>query len=393
MKLNCDHCSRQPILLDEKSSPPDFLATSDGHFLDKTQVKRTLCCHCGVIQISYQPENRLVQFYEKQYDLAESVQNNLIVVNGHRHEKLSHIIEHFFSKLPQQPATGNFLEVACGKGQFIETFQKHFPNWHCIGVDPAAPHSPLHSPLHFSGKVEYRQEFYDFDSFTEDSFAVVAAHGLLNRTAPIPFLRQAARILKQGGILSLELLFLEHSSFTPLIWDHTFTFSKPVFECFLKDCGFEILATTDCVSTFHYLCRRSDKGINPSFKGIHSIRVFETQRLFQQQKQHWNSIVRRFRDFQTECHGKPLTLFGAGLYSAALLSQVGIDAVDFVIDETKNGKFLGKLPTLSLKEAKEKIQTPIFLCAREASTNFISQRLKENGFRVEGELRPSWDLE
>src|SRR5262245_44405078 len=82
-RFRCPNCGGlTPTILnsaDARQRPP---AMSDGQYLRSGAAIRVLCAQCGCIGIVYSPEDCLQHYFESDYDVSSSIQNNLVVVEN-----------------------------------------------------------------------------------------------------------------------------------------------------------------------------------------------------------------------------------------------------------------------------------------------------------------------
>ncbi|HEX6093867.1 MAG TPA: hypothetical protein VFZ07_10970, partial [Dongiaceae bacterium] len=96
---------------------------SDGQYLRIGAAIRVLCAQCGCIGIVYSPEDCLRQYFESDYDVSSSIQNNLVVMeNREVVPKRSRVYSLLFEHLAALPGRDvNCLEIACGEGDLIRS--------------------------------------------------------------------------------------------------------------------------------------------------------------------------------------------------------------------------------------------------------------------------------
>jgi len=370
---NCSSCSPAKQL-NSVNSEKDWVITSDAKILEGVKAARELCPRCGCVYINYVPENRLQEYFANEYDISESTQNNLIVSNETVIHKRTLLWEDLFAELEKHiRKTGLFLEIACGKGDFCCFFSHKYPAWQCWGIDPsfAAPEGTKNDNIIFV------RDFFDERLFLKKRFDFVAAHGFLNRSAVLPALIKIGNLCNKGALLSLELLLMENSLFSPYIWDHPFMYSQSVFELYLKHTGFIPVKITNCGSSVHYLCKKKEKTKKIETIGIPDLCIAETEQIFQEHLDWWKTVNNNLMA-ALHCAPKHRALFGAGLFNAALFSFVSPRRFTCVVDEIKAGKQFFDLPVISLAKAQQERPT-VFLCSRPEYFFTMKKKLERNG--------------
>lgn len=375
----CTNCgSLVTEKLNETSRQGSRAVMSDGTFANDFDASQSLCKHCGSIFISYSPANRLEKYFSEEYDVSDEIQNCQVVVSGTRQGKHSLIHKSLLDSCTELPMQGSFLEIACGNGLLSEKFAETHSNWKCIAIDPSNQSAP-----HAHEKVSFIQDFFDPSFFQGERFDVIVAHGILNRTAPLEMLRGIAVIANQNAIVSLEIVTLENSIFAPYIWDHCYTFLEKVFVGYLESCGIIVIKRVDCGPTIQFLCR-FDKDMATKENTVDLETIESSLSLYQEHLATWDSINNNFISSLSRYPGKKIALFGAGLYSAVLVNNLGNPRFDFVIDEVRAGRFFEGLEIISLEDAvKIDDEIVVLLCARPSNLDYIKEKLDHEGVLVE----------
>lgn len=372
----CTNCLSSSLkVLNSIASPKTNAVTSDAQLMRGFTAKRTLCRQCACIEIHYSPKDRLKRYFKEDYDISDPVQNNLIVVKNRALGKHTYIYDKLFPRLQGLPESGRFLEIACGGGQLTNLFHEIYPRWECFGIDPS-----LKAPVGKFGKVTFIQDYFNEEYFKGMTFDLIVAHGFLNRSPVLPELLRIRGLSKKGTLLSLELLVLENSVFAPYIWDHPFMYKTEVFESYLRHAGFGIVSKTSCVSSYHYLCRCTGKPSPLEKLFVDSAMVKGTSELFACHIEWWNKVKENFRR-QSKSSGKRYGLYGAGLYSSVLLSLLGKNRLNFVVDEVKAGTVFFGIPVIGLKEASGIEDCHVLICARHDYLGHMEKKLNE--FNIE----------
>jgi hypothetical protein len=344
---------------------------SDGQYLRAGAAVRVLCAQCGCIGIIYSPEDCLRHYFESDYDVSSSIQNNLIVMeNREVVPKRSRVYSLLFEHLSALPAQDlNCLEIACGEGDLLRGIKQAHPSWSCVGVDPSTQlPSAAESGLRF-----IRGFFHDVD-LPENHFDVVIAHGFLNRSAILPELARINRAAKPGALISLELLELEDSQFAPYIWDHPFMYTRETLRDNFSHGGMNVAVMQDCGSARHYICRKTAPSSAPESFRAKPAAVAATLEQFHDHQRWWLEVLLNARAQRDKGRG-PFYLFGAGIYNVVLGHLLDLHFITAIIDEQKAGENRWGLPVIGLEQAAKQGGT-VLVCARPSYLAVMLQKLQ-----------------
>ena len=374
----CTNCgSSGSSLLNETARHDYNVVMSDGSISDNFNASQHLCNNCGVIYINYYPANRLEKYFSDKYDVSEEVQNCQVVVSGKRLEKHSLIHKSLLSFCSKIPVKGNFIEIACGNGLLSSKFAYEHTEWQCIAIDPSSASGTL-----ISSNVKFIRDFFDPSLFVGNKFDVIVAHGILNRTPTLKMLDGICSIAAPNALISLEIVTLENSIFAPHIWDHSYTFLEKTFYEYLNVFGFIVQKRVDCGSTIQFLCKYKGDGYNKPLS-IKESTIESTYKLYFNHLHLWDEIKIKFLENLSLCKKEKVNLFGAGLYSAVLLSLIDSTKINSVIDEIRTGNFVYDIKITSLEKAVEtQPEIPVFICARTRNKLYIKEKLEVKGFSV-----------
>jgi len=370
----CMNCGSESLrVLNRADAALQPIVTSDAYLLDEVRVTRTLCERCACLQVHYDPPDRLARHFAYDYDVSDEVQSNLIVRNGQAVRKHDHIQVHLKPALEQLPEQGRFLEIACGKGHLVRDFRRKHSQWECYGIDPSCQGAAGTKDLHEGG--HFIRDYFSPDHF-EGRFDVIVAHGFLNRSPTLPELKRITQLCRPGGLVSLELLVLENSVFTPYTWDHPFMYLADTFDVYLKHVGLSVVRRTDCVSSVHFLCRYDYEQIKDQPIVLPSDGVDRTEHTYQQQHHWWEQVLANAKKFM-KGRTSEWGLYGAGLYNAILLSHLPNNDISFVIDEVKAGQEYFGRPVVTAAQAAEKSEARVLVCARPEYVSAMTAKLRE----------------
>ncbi|GAB4540013.1 MAG: hypothetical protein Tsb0010_18100 [Parvularculaceae bacterium] len=345
------------------------VATSDAAYLRDVRVRRELCETCGVLEARYDPEDALSRHFSREYDLDASVQNNLVISGGRVLRKKSLIdsrLDHWIESwnAPIESA----LEIACGRGELISRLAEDHGHWRCAGVDPSPDLKPRAAAK--PGAPRLVRSFFSAELFEGEKFGAVIAHGFLNRSPTIRELKAIRSLCRDGALVSIEVLLLDTSPHCPAIWDHSYMFSKRSFMRWLEAVGFHALDMADNASSWHIIARAGEARAAADFRAEGEPE--RSLRLYERFESWWSDAAAGAAALADACGG-PVGLFGAGMFTAGLLSRAPDLGPEFIIDDVKAGGRLFGVPICTIDEAPREALTILF--TRPAYASAIAERL------------------
>ena len=220
--VDCPLCgSKSKSVLTTQSFKDDYLDMINNSYQDVVR-QIVKCDDCGFIYRSPSLDsNDLNILYEKFRDM--SIRNespdeyfdritSLPESESENYQKILWIQKHLVDSLPD---TGSILDVGCGGGVFLNSFQKIFYNWNLFGVEPTTAFADL-ANRRASAKVLNCN--YNSGLFSS-KFDLVTCNQVLEHVIdPISFLKELKNDLKSSGILYLEVP--DVSDFDTLPPDH-----------------------------------------------------------------------------------------------------------------------------------------------------------------------------
>jgi len=371
----CSNCSsRETVVLNEVDSESSILLTSDVQCLNNIHAKRLLCEHCGCISVRFSKDYSLDDFYKTKYITDEKVQDHFIISEKKLKSKHKYLQKKLFKNGLLNISKGTILEIACGKGDLIRQFSKDNTEWECWAIDPSINEKSFIK----ESEIRYIKDIFKHEYFEKNYFDIIIAHGLLNRAPVLDTLRQIGLCASKGALVSLEVMLLENSHCIPYIWDHTYMFTMRVFQYYLKSNGFEILEIENMGPSYHFMCKYSALEEEKYFiPGKLDYRLLEdTKSQYQQHVTWWESAFDTINIVLKK--NEQICLFGAGMYSAILMSKLdNKNAVKYILDELKSGSFLNSIPIIDISDAKT-ICSNIVLLVRPEYLKLIINKLMEN---------------
>lgn len=235
-------------------------------------AKLCLCRSCGAVQklvdqkwlcetetiyshysIYHQGEGSEQQVFEKDSGLASSRSAKLLKC------ALPHL------RLPQ---TGRLLDVGCGNGALLRSFQQLVLHWQLAGTElndkyRAEIESIAGSPALFTCALDEISETFDMISML---------HVLEHIIDPLGFLAEVKDKLAPDGILLIDLPDYLYNPFDLLIADHCSHFSTQTLQHILACAGFEIVTiTTEWIpKELSVIAKKSKRPAEPREVGLNT---------------------------------------------------------------------------------------------------------------------------
>ncbi len=346
------------------------VATSDGAYLRNARVMRLACPACGALEAVYDPPDALLQHFARDYDLAPAVQNNLVVADGVVRAKKSLIDQRLDAWLARRAGgVRRALEVACGRGDLARRLAATHPAWRVTGLDPSPDLEPQDAA---AGTPALIRSVFRPERILPGSQDLLIAHGLLNRTPPLAALRGLRRAARPEALASLELLYLDTAPHAPRIWDHSFHFTRATFHRWLRVVGFRVLEEADNASSWHVIAEACDPEPGPLATvadATAALADFEAYRTW------WATAESAARREATR--GR-YALFGAGMFSAALLPALTEAPPAAVIDDVKAGRAFHGLDVITRDQAAAR-GLAVLLFTRPAYAEAMAARARASG--------------
>jgi SAM-dependent methyltransferase len=206
------------------------------------------CAHCGLVYVNPRPAFVEIQgYYDATYSPHSSVYANVIERERSDNQYYSGRVRQFWDCLPEAFGSGRLLDVGCGDGRWLYLVRKR--GWETTGVEIS------------SQAAQFAREQYDLDvkvgslieqQFPTGNFKVVTFwHSLEHLHDPRAALQEAFRILRQGGIVTVQvpnidtILFRVFGRYYSMIQApyHLYHFSPSTLGTLLMESGFEVYQT------------------------------------------------------------------------------------------------------------------------------------------------------
>ena len=252
IKSSCYLCNSQCVVEvnHENTNNDDYEAeayrcTSLEH-KSKPQVLNCLIC-----DLSFVPESS----YPKDIETIYSEVQDLTYLENKKSRKKT-FQKSLVQISPYLPDKGHLLEVGSYCGFFLESFQKKYPSWDYIGVEPSKWASE-YARSHLNIKTRTGTLEDNIKVLASDYDAVVSWDVLEHLKDPLAFLTQINSIMKQNGVFCFSTLDVDNwfpklmGKHWPWLMDmHLFYFNSNTTEQFLNKAGFKIIRVERYV---HYI--------------------------------------------------------------------------------------------------------------------------------------------
>jgi ubiquinone/menaquinone biosynthesis C-methylase UbiE len=245
--------------------------------VDDLQIFNIVRCRkCGLVYMNPQPNHEeLSQYYGNKYytHVPAGEKNNSKkgrVFKLLRWVKRKIITGNEF-KLPIHSEVGRFLDVGCGKGNYITEYMKQYPQWEFFGIEPDSQSAKLASQL---DSVIIINNTIKNAKFSDNFFDILMMnHSLEHIPNPSETLQECQRILKEDGKIIIRVP--NFGSLAAKIFKqywvaidaprHLFHFTEKTIHTMLDKAGFNVLisrrrALPGSISqSLNYLLHRESK--------------------------------------------------------------------------------------------------------------------------------------
>jgi len=257
IKSACYLCNNQCVVevnrgnIDNENFKAEAYKCTSLEHKSKPQVLN--CLICG---LSYVPESS----YPKDIETIYSEVQDLTYLENWQSRKKT-FQKSLVQISPYLPDKGHLLEVGSYCGFFLESFQKKYPSWDYIGVEPSKWASEYaRSQLNIKTMTGTLED--NVQALASDYDAVVSWDVLEHLKDPLAFLTQINSIMKQNGVFCFSTLDIENwfpklmgKRWPWLMEMHLFYYKSDTTEQLLNKAGFKIIESEKYVHyiSIHYL--------------------------------------------------------------------------------------------------------------------------------------------
>ena len=212
--------------------------------------------NCLICDLSFVPESS----YPKDIETIYSEVQDLTYLENKKSRKKT-FKKSLVQISPYLPDKGHLLEVGSYCGFFLESFQKKYPSWDYIGVEPSKWASEYaRSQLNIKTMTGTLED--NMKALASDYEAVVAWDVLEHLKDPLWFLIQINSIIKLNGIFCFSTLDIDNwlpklmGKHWPWLMEmHLFYYKSDTTEQLLNKAGFKIIESEKYIHyvSIHYL--------------------------------------------------------------------------------------------------------------------------------------------
>ncbi|MHC1713431.1 MAG: class I SAM-dependent methyltransferase [Solidesulfovibrio sp.] len=163
------------------------------------------------------------------------------------------------------------LDIGSNRGDFLFLLKEALPNITVQGVEP--------STLPFYGVPSINKRFEDC-RFNEQFDVIISRHVVEHLAAPHPFIAKATKLLKDDGLLFLEVPNLHYDlprGIENFIPEHIHHFSQNSLKTLLSYSGLQLIHIDDtCPEGLRLLARKTEDADRNSYRTTHNLPEIQT---------------------------------------------------------------------------------------------------------------------
>jgi len=302
------------------------------------------CPNCGHLQKFHTPDEKiyiegLYKSYEPHY-LSGGSEPLVFTSDGPPVPRSFFVLEKFLPVIKKGP--GKFLDIGTGNGNVIKSAQRLLAGWSLNAFDVTDIYKDEIL------KVPSVENFYSgsINTISGEKFDVITMwHSLEHIEDPAGTLNHIKKLLRDDGILIIQVPDIMRNPYDLSVIDHCSHFSKGSLERLLISAGLDIrLDARDLI----YNCLTLAAGIKDNIPRKRNVPADKNtgRQLF-----YLNEIINYFT---METGSKNYYIFGSGGASACIYSQMPRKPLFFIDeDDNKMGKKLDGVEIISAGAAKE----------------------------------------
>ena len=204
------------------------------------------CADCGAVQKLadekwFDEIDRIYKAYQI-YNLSDGSEQVIFSDAGVATPRSQKLVDFVLTNAASKP-TGQLIDIGCGNGSALMNFSSALPTWKLYGSELSdkaksnLQRLPNFGEL-YTGPVDDIQQRFD---------VVTMIHSLEHMPDPLVSLREASRLLKEGGTLFVEIPNVVTSLFDLLVADHLVHFSPAHLGYLASRAGFSTSILRDDV--------------------------------------------------------------------------------------------------------------------------------------------------
>lgn len=208
------------------------------------------CRKCGLVFLSPQPSyEELASYYSGDY--YTHIKNSLQTPTSGFYKALrwfkKKLLDEKKFRLPTNLKRGRFIDVGCGKGNYIVEYKKQYPEWEFYGTEPDQAVAQIAKEI---PSIEIFNGFLQDARYQDDFFDIVIMnHSFEHMPNPSETMREIFRILKHGGKVIVRVpnfgstaarIFRQYWAHLD-VPRHIFHFTEKTLGAIMVAAGFKIL--------------------------------------------------------------------------------------------------------------------------------------------------------
>jgi len=259
------------------------------------------------------------------------------------------------------PAQGAMLDVGCGNGNMMRSFQGAFPKWNLAGQEWDERHAEIVSAI--PNVTDFFTRFPDDHLGYFDLISMI--HVLEHIVDPVSYLQKLTSLLRPGGLILIEVPNLRRNPYDLAIFDHCSHFTASSLKILLAQAGLRV----------NWL---SENVIPKELTVLCSVGSSETTSVSPEEIDVAKDSIIWLQNFKAQTaavdRDNQLGIFGTSIGASWVVSELG-HAPDFFLDEDKNriGKYHLDKPILASDQAPQ--GSSIIIPLTTESANAVSARI------------------
>lgn len=197
------------------------------------------CAHCGYIYRDRDDRIDNASYYENDYELALDTEESERMIFDGEGSTYSDYLVSFLAACVRQPQGKTCLDIGAGKGNFVSSLHRAFPEMGISAIEPSRSYQVLqnkkylrHAYNAFFSSRDFSGEHFDYINMSE-----VLEHVM----APLQFLTEVKSIMKDDGLLMISVPNVENDRYDFLSPDHISRFTPASLNNLMNVAGFEVL--------------------------------------------------------------------------------------------------------------------------------------------------------
>jgi 2-polyprenyl-3-methyl-5-hydroxy-6-metoxy-1,4-benzoquinol methylase len=340
------------------------------------RIVNAICNGCGLVQnVPSLSDEELGEIYRA---MTRNIQDGVNVDYSSlpiEHAQHDYVLKHF-----QLSSDASVFDIGCSLGGFLELFKQKGAQ--VVGCEPSESDGQVAK----ARGIEIVPRMFEVGDYAPQSFDLIALRFVFEHLRdPAAMLRDLRTLLKPTGVVFIEVPDLAH----PFVglddffsFGHTFTFSRETLQQAAEQCGYRVVALTECDN--RDLPRRTFPSLRmiatPSETAVPLASFEERSRgLVTAYADARRLLIQKISDrMEAACvrDSKNLVVYGAGTHSAELVQAFPwlLDQCIAFVDGNRDlqGHQYFERPVLSPNRLPDLGADQIVISAREAETEIAN---------------------